>query len=66
MLLTELNKYKERDRHIEQVMLMALHLLVNLAGFNTFPQAPGGASTGPAALFSELFGKNRPVTTRNV
>ena len=37
MLLTELNKYKERDRHIEQVMLMALHLLVNLAGYNTSP-----------------------------
>ena len=37
LLLNELNKYKERDRHIEQVMIMALHLLVNLAGYSTFP-----------------------------
>ena len=42
MLLSELKMYKERDRQIEQVMIMALHLLVNLAGFGTFPQAKMG------------------------
>jgi len=31
--MSELNKYKERDRQVEQVMMMALHLLVNLAGY---------------------------------
>ena len=33
VLMSELNKYKERDRQVEQVMMMALHLLVNLAGY---------------------------------
>ena len=66
MLLTELNKYKERDRHIEQVMVMALHLLVNLAGYNTFPGSQAAVDNQSNTMLSELFSKNRTVTTRQV
>lgn len=45
---------------------MALHLLVNFAGFNTIPCGHGGASNNPNAILTNLFGKNRQVTTRNV
>lgn len=37
MIMSELNKYKEK----EQVLFMALHMLVNLAGFSTSPQVNG-------------------------
>ena len=48
-------------------MIMALHLLVNLAGFNTFPQAKmGDNGAQPTAILGDLFGKNRLNMTRQV
>ena len=44
---------------------MALHLLVNLAGFNTIPGAAGPSSSSNT-LLNELFSKSRQVTTHNV
>ncbi len=39
VLMSELNKQKERAQQIETVMFMALSLLVNVAGINTGSQA---------------------------
>lgn len=66
MLINELKKYQDKDRHIEQVMLMALHLLVNLAGFNNIAGTTGGASSSSGTLLNDLFSKSRQVTTHNV
>ena len=48
-------------------MLMALHLLVNMAGGNSaFPAAPGNVGNPSNAILGELFGKNRSGVIKNV
>ena len=48
-------------------MIMALHLLVNLAGYSTFPHSQTAIGNQSNSMLSELFSKSgRPFTTRNV